>query len=434
MSHPADPAPGNSGADNNGAPAPELHDAYAALRVPSYRFYLVGNLVAQVGVQMQTAAVAWDIYDRTKNNLAVGMVGLVQFLPVLLLVLLSGHVADRFSRIRIVQITLAMFVVASAALAAISATQADYRWMYVCLLVTGVARAFQQPAKASLLPQLVPIEHFSNAVTWNSSGFHLAMAFGPALAGLLIGALGGTTYVYMIDSGTGAFFLLCLMLVRLQATNRKPQATTFWESIAGLRYLKQNRIVLGSIVLDMFAVLLGGAVMLLPAYAETILKVGPWGYGWMRAAPAIGALCMAMLLAHRPPFRRSGHALLLSVAGFGAATIVFGVSTNFWLSLAALLLIGAFDNISVVIRHTLVQVLTPDELRGRVSAVNSLFIGASNELGGFESGLVAWAFGPVISVVSGGIGTILIVAAVAVRFPRLRRYGRLGTREEAAVS
>lgn len=340
-------------------------------------------------------------------------------------------------------------MLASAALAFISYTQADYRWMYACLLATGMARAFQQPAKASLLPQLVPIEHFSNAVTWNTSGFQLASVLGPALGGYLIAVLHAKTFagaidiapvrlldvwfVYVVDACTGLCFLACLLFVRLKQATRKPQPLSPAAFIAGLHYLGKNRIVLGSILLDMFAVLLGGAVTLLPVYAKDILHAGADGLGWMRAAPAIGAFCVAMLLAHRPPFRRSGYALLLSVAGFGGATIVFGVSQNFWISLLSLFLIGAFDNISVVIRHTLVQVLTPDELRGRVSAINGVFIGASNELGGFESGVVAWAFGPVVSVVSGGIGTILIVAAVATKFPRLRRYGRLGSSEEPAV-
>jgi MFS family permease len=363
------------------------------------------------------------------------MVGLVQFLPVILLVPLTGMIADRLSRIRIVQITLAMFVVASAALALISAMQADYRWMYVCLLATGMARAFQQPAKASLLPQLVPIEHFSNAVTWNTSGFQLASVLGPALGGYLIAMLridfwfGHQAYVwpvYIADACTGICFLICLTFVRLRKTSRKPRPMSFSEPIEGLRYLGRNRIVLGSILLDMFAVLLGGAVTLLPVYATDVLHAGPAGFGWMRAAPAIGALCVAMLLAHRPPFRRAGRALLWSVAAFGVATIVFGVSRNFWISLTALFLIGAFDNISVVIRHTLVQVLTPDAMRGRVSAINGMFIAMSNELGDIEAGVVAKLLGPVFSVVSGGIGTIVVAIVAAVIWPDLRRYGKLG--------
>jgi MFS family permease len=410
------------------------HDPYAALRFPSYRFYLAGSVVAQIGMQMGTTAVQWEIWERTKSGLALGLVGLVQFLPVISLVLLTGQAADRFNRVRIVQITTSLFALASLALALVSATRADYRLMFVCLLATGTARAFQQPAKASLLPQLVPIEHFRNAVTWNTTTFQVATIAGPALSGLLIAVFRQTMVVYAIDALMGVGFLLCMFFVRLKPTQRVPRAMSLDEFSAGLRYLGRNRVVLGAIVLDMFAVLLGGAAALMPVYAKDILFVGPQGYGWLRAAPAIGALAMVVILAHRPPPSRSGHALLWSVVGFGAATIVFGLSRNYWLSLAMLLLTGMLDTISVVIRHTLVQVLTPDELRGRVSAVNSLFIGASNELGGFESGAVAQAFGPTFSVVSGGVGTILVVAAVALGFPRLRRYGRLGASDEEPSS
>jgi MFS family permease len=385
-------------------------------------------------MQMGTAAVQWEIYLRTGSALALGLVGLVQFLPVALLVPLTGQAADRFHRVRIVQLTTTLFALASLALALISAAQADYRLMFVCLLATGTARAFQQPAKASLLPQLVPLEHFRNAVTWNTTAFHVATIAGPALCGLLIAAFRQTTVVYAIDAFTGVSFLLCMFFVRVKPVERVPRAVSLEELFAGLSYLGRNRVVLGAILLDMFAVLLGGAVALMPVYAKDILHVGPEGFGWLRAAPAIGALAMVIILAHRPPPSRSGHALLWSVAGFGAATIVFGLSRNYWLSLAMLLLTGMFDTISVVIRHTLVQVLTPDELRGRVSAINSLFIGASNELGGFESGAVARLFNPTVSVVSGGVGTILVVAAVALGFPRLRRYGTLGASDEPSAT
>jgi MFS family permease len=278
------------------------------------------------------------------------------------------------------------------------------------------------------LPQIVPRERFSNAVAWNTGAFHMASALGPALAGLLIALYGSPIIIYLLDAvAAGGFFALLAFI------QSRPVATTSSESspkelAAGLAFLRRSPVILGAITLDMFAVLLGGAITLLPVYAsKEILNVGPTGYGWMRAAPAVGALAMSILLAHRPPLERAGRALLWSVAGFGVATIVFGLSRSFWLSLVTLLVTGALDNISVVVRHTLVQVLTPDELRGRVSAVNGLFIGASNELGGFESGLVAELFNPTISVVSGGIGTLLVVATVAVVSPPLRRYGRLGT-------
>ncbi len=412
----------------------EKHDAYAALRVRSFRFYLMGNIIAGLGMQMQTVAVGWEIYVRTGSKWALGLVGLVQFVPVIALALFAGHLADRLSRKRIVLTSVLLFAGASFGLAWISATQADYRLMYVCLLLTGIARAFQQPAKASLLPQLVPIERFSNAVTWNTGGFHLASVAGPAIGGLLIGVLNSAKYVYVLDAATALCFAACLIMVRLQPVTRTKRAVSVGELLAGLGFLRRNQIILGALMLDMFAVLFGGAVMLLPVYAEDILHVGAMGLGWMRTAPAIGALVMAFVLAHRPPFAKAGRALLLAIIGFGLATVVFGLSRNFWLSLAMLFLTGALDNVSVVIRHTLVQVLTPDELRGRVSAINGLFIGASNELGGFESGAVAALFTPTISVVSGGIGTIIIVAIAAIGFPRLRRYGRLGSAEDVAAA
>lgn len=409
----------------------QTHDAYAALRVPSFRFYLTGNLIAGLGMQMQTVAVGWEVYVRSGSKWALGLVGLVQFVPVVALALFAGQLADTFSRKRIVLLSVLLFAGASFGLAWISASGADYRLMYVCLLLTGIARAFQQPAKASLLPQLVPLEHFSNAVTWSTGGFHLASVAGPAVGGLLIGWLGSARWVYVIDAGTALCFAACLLLVRLRPVEReKKRGVSLSELLAGLGFLRRNQIILGAILLDMFAVLFGGAVMLLPVYAEDILQVGAMGLGWMRTAPAIGALSMALVLAHRRPFAKAGRALLLAVAGFGFATIVFGLSRNYWLSLSMLFLTGALDNISVVIRQTLVQVLTPDHVRGRVSAINGLFIGASNELGGFESGAVAAVFTPTVSVVSGGLGTIAIVATMAVGFPRLRRYGRLGSPDE----
>jgi MFS family permease len=304
--------------------------------------------------------------------------------------------------------------------------------LYGLLFFDATFLALARPSRAAMLPLIVPEAIFGNAVAWNSSLLQMGLVAGPALGGLVVAIyLPGA---YIISAAGSTLFGILILRVKTPPRRNVREPMSLERLLGGARFVWRSRLVLAAISLDMFAVLLGGAVTLLPVYAKDILHAGPAGLGWMRAAPAIGAFCVAMLLAHRRPFRRSGHALLLSVAGFGAATIVFGFSQNFWISLLSLFLIGAFDNISVVIRHTLVQVLTPDELRGRVSAVNSLFIGASNELGGFESGLVARAFGPVVSVVSGGAGTILIVAAVAVRFPRLRRYGRLGTREEPAAS
>lgn len=403
------------------------HEPYAVLKLRDYRLYFVGNFIAYFGLHMQTTAIGWDIYVRTGSKLALGFAGLVQFLPVISLFLIAGHVADRFNRKWTVVITALLMAVASGGLSMISYLQLDYRWMYLCIFFVGLARAFQQPAKQSLLPLVVPHEHFTNAVTWNSSSFHTASVVGPAAGGLLIKWFGTPTIVYVLDATAALVFVGMLIVMRLHSVQQTEQSFTARELVAGFRFVRRERVILGAIALDLFAVLFGGAVMLLPVYAEDILKIGPAGLGWMRAAPAVGALMMAVFIAHRPPWKRTGHVLLISVTGFGIATILFGISTWLWLSLLMLFLTGAFDNVSVVIRHTLVQTLTPDELRGRVSAVNSLFIGASNELGGFESSVVAHWFGPVVSVVSGGIGTIIVVAITAMKLPELRNYGRLGS-------
>jgi MFS family permease len=402
------------------------HDPYAALRLADYRRYFVGNFASNFGLQMQTTAVGWDIYQRTDSTLALGMAGLIQFLPVITLFLLAGHAADRFSRKWIILIAQIVVAASSLGLALISWTHAHYGLIYVCLAAVGIARAFQQPAKSALLPLLVPTEHFSNAVTWNSSGFHLASVLGPAAGGLMIKLTESPVSTYMLDAIAAGVFVGALLGTRVRPMDHVHRALSFEQLSAGFRFVWHHQIVLGALALDLFAVLLGGAVTLLPTFARDILHVGPSGLGWLRTAPAMGALLMAIVLAHRPPLTRAGLALLWSVAGFGIATIVFGLSTNFALSMVMLFLTGALDNISVVIRHTLVQTLTPDALRGRVSAVNSLFIGASNELGGFESGLVAYLFTPQVSVVSGGVGTVLVVILTALALPKLRDYDRLG--------
>jgi MFS family permease len=403
------------------------HDAYVALRSRDYRLYLSGNVIANLGMQMQTAAIGWEVYARTGSAWMLGWVGLAQVLPVIALVLPAGHVADRFNRRRVVMTMQVLIASCSLGLAWVSHTQADVRWIYVLLLIIGTGKAFLQPARAALVTQLVPREAFSNAVTWHSGGFHLACIVGPALGGWLIAMLGGAMLVYVLDAtGTMTFFTL-LAMMQPHPTVRLQEAAD-WRSLgAGFAFLRGAPVVFGSITLDMFAVLLGGATTLLPIYARDILHVGAAGYGWLRAAPALGALLMAFILAHRPPIERAGRALLWSVAGFGLATIVFGWSRCYPLSIVMLFLTGMLDNVSVVIRHTLVQLLTPDEMRGRVSAINSMFIGASNELGGFESGAVAAIFTPVFSVVSGGIGTLAVVAVIALVYPQLRRYGRLGS-------
>lgn len=402
------------------------HDPYGALRRVDFRRYVLGNFVSVAGAQMQTVAVGWEMYQRTDSALALGLVGLVQFLPLVFLVLPAGHVADRFPRRYVIMGTCVLQAAASLGLAWISWQQLSPYWMFVCLAVTGVARAFQQPAKISLVPHLVPLEIFSNAVAWNTGAFHFASVVGPAAGGWVLGWTENPVWVYLLDALAAACFVAVLTSLGVRQPGHRLRASDVAEWSAGFRFLWNNPVIFGAIALDMFAVLLGGAVTLLPVYARDILGVGATGLGWMRAAPALGALFMAGWLTQRPPFAQTGRTLLWSVAGFGIATIVFGLSRHFALSLVMLLLVGMLDSVSVVVRHTLVQVLTPDQLRGRVSAINSLFIGASNELGGFESGLVAFLFGPVASVVSGGAGTLIIVAITAWCNPSLRRYGSLG--------
>jgi MFS family permease len=314
------------------------------------------------------------------------------------------------------------------ALACLTKLYAGGAWlvpaMYGVLLLNAITLTFARPARSALLPQMVPKSIFSNAVTWNSTIFELSMISGPAIGGFILW-LGGPALAYLFN---GVLLVACALLTRYFPKERfepKPHAPGFASLLAGVKFVWRQRLLLATMTLDLFAVLLGGAVYLLPIFAKDILNVGPAGFGWLRAAPSFGALSMALILAHRPPMERAGRALLLAVAAFGAATIVFGLSRNYWLSFAMLVLTGAFDNISVVVRQTLVQLLTPDAMRGRVSAVNQVFIGSSNELGGMESAATAEWFGPVKAVVIGGIGTILTVSAIAAIFPMLRKFGRL---------
>ena len=398
----------------------QIRDPYAALRYSDYRYFLAGRLAASMGSQMIDVAIGWELYERTNRALALGFVGLVQVVPIILLALPAGHAADRFDRKRIAMLSLLLLIVGSLALAAISFTVAPIPLIYFTLFVIGVALAFHRPAVAALLPQLVPAEKFANAVTWNSVGWQLASVVGPALGGLIIAWRHHAGIVYVIDAALMMVFVICLTQVRGQQVARARQAVNMQTLLGGVRFVWHTKVILAAITLDLFAVLFGGATTLLPVFARDILHVGPEGFGWLRAAPSIGAVLVAILLLGRAPMRKAGRSLLIAVAGFGLATIVFGLSRSFPLSIAMLILAGGFDMISVVVRQTLVQLRTPDEMRGRVSAVNSVFIDTSNEFGGFESGASAALLGPVVSVVGGGIVTVLVVTAVAVAWPELR--------------
>ncbi len=405
---------------------PALHDPYEAFRHPAFRLFALSYILAIVGSQVLSATVQWDVYQQTKDPLAIGLVGLIGAVPVLLLALPAGHVADSFSRKRVLLITQIPLTLVPMALAMLQARSAHGISLIVTLSLLGVnaiALTFARPARSAFLPNLVPRSAYPNAFAWMSSMFETAAWVGPAIAGALI--VFDIKWSYLTS---GLCLLGCLMITVFlpRDTPRKEKTREpGWQSLlAGLRFVIDSPLLIAAMTLDLLAVLLGGAAYLMPVFAER-LGVGPLGYGWMRAAPAIGAFVMAVVQAHRPHSARAGLTMLWSVATFGAATIVFGLSQNYWLSLAMLVLIGASDNVSVIIRQTLIQTLTPDAMRGRVSAVNQVFIGASNELGGLESGVTAKFFGPVLSVVAGGMGTLLVVCGVARQWPQIRRLGSL---------
>ncbi|MBD2526080.1 MFS transporter [Nostoc sp. FACHB-133] len=401
------------------------HDPFAAFKFRDYRLFTIGRLVLFVGSQMQTVAIGWELYERTNSAIALGGVGLAQVLPMIILTLIAGDVADRRDRKVTMLLSVMLLALCSLALGVLSYTQGAIFLIYACLVLTGVARAFLKPASDALMWQLIPVTAFTNAATWNSSSFQLAAVIGPALGGFGIALLGSATGVYVVAAIAALLCFILTLAIKQQKVTRATEPISFKALAAGAKFVWQNQLILAAITLDMFAVLLGGAIALLPIFAKDILHVGPVELGYLQAAHSIGALTMAITLAYLPPLRKAGPALLWSVVGFGVVTIIFGLSRSFWLSMLMLILGGALDSISVVIRHTLVQIRTPDHLRGRVAAINSVFISASNELGGFESGLTAALFGPVISVVGGGIGTIVVVIATAMIWPGIRKLGAL---------
>jgi MFS family permease len=390
------------------------------VRFQRARFFIV------ITLEMQSVAVGWQVYEITKRPLDLGLVGLAQFLPGILLFLLSGQAVDRFNRRKLLTFCYGGFALCSGLLLAIAQHGVHSAYpIYAVIALVGAVRSFNGPTARAILPQLVPEQHFPNAVAWNASIFQTATILGPAIGGLLYAFAHGPSVVYGAAGLIAVASMLSTLRIRPRTTRRPRQQISLTTVLAGLRYIWQQKLILGSISLDLFAVLLGGAVALLPVYAREILKTGPWGLGLLRSAPGVGAAAMALLLAHRPVRRRAGVTMLWCVTGFGVFTILFGISHNLWLSLTALVLVGATDMVSVVIRGILVQVATPDEMRGRVNAVDMIFIGASNELGQFESGLTAHWFGTVPAVVLGGVGTLLVIAIWAWRFPELRQADQL---------
>ena len=407
-------------------PSPDSRAGRIAFTHPDFVLFEIARFLIVSAVEMQAVAVGWQVYDITKRALDLGLVGLAQFLPGILLFLVSGHASDRFDRRKVLGTCYAGYAVCSGLLLvlAVRGTHAVLP-IYLVLILLGVVRSFNGTATRSILPQLVPEEHFSNAVAWNATTFQAATIIGPSLGGILYAAFRGPSAVYAFAMITAMGALVSAFRIKTRTQARRREPMTLKTVFAGLHFIWREKLILGAISLDLFAVLLGGAVALLPVYAREILHTGPWGLGLLRTAPGVGAAVMAVALAHWPLRGRAGPLLLWSVAGFGVCTILFGVSSSLALSLIALICLGAADMISVIIRATLVQLRTPDEMRGRVMAVDMVFIGTSNELGQFESGLTAQWFGTVPAVVLGGVGTLLIIALWAWIFPDLRRLGSL---------
>ena len=404
-------------------------DPYAVLRFANYRYFVLGRSFFTLAMQMQTVAVSWDIYQRLHVNtrdaaLALGFIGLVQVVPMMVFALPGGQSADRFDRKTIVRLTQLLFALCALMLLLLSRHHAAVGYYYLVLGIAACGRAFSVPAISSLFPTLVPREVLPNAMTWNSTIFQVTAMIGPALGGVIVAQWGpSTSYAINIVCASLAFLTFSLT-VPTAAKADKPPIT--WNSlVSGVRFVFGTRLLLGLFCLDLFAVLLGGATALLPIFANDILKAGPEGYGILRAAPSLGAIVMALFTAHLPPWRKAGRVMLVGVSGFGFATLLFGLSKMFWLSVMALALTGMFDNISVVVRQTVMQMITPDAMRGRVSSITFLFISCSNELGELESGLTARWFGAVGSVLLGGLGTLLVVGGSTFVFPEIARLGRL---------
>jgi MFS family permease len=399
-----------------------------------FRLYQTARLLVILGAEAQSVAVGWQVYQITGSALDLGLTGLALFVPGLFFMLAAGHVADSYDRRGIILVCYAVQAVCTVALLRFALHPTGQVWpIYAVLLGIGLARAFSGPASAALLPSLVPTKHFVNAVTWGSIVFQIANIAGPAVGGLLLtlpmkGALApwhGAAAVYVFTLGTLLAFTVLVGAMRAKPARVVKNAFNLETMLAGFRYVWQAKPLLGSISLDLFAVLLGGATALLPIYAKDILRTGPWGFGILRAMPAVGALAVSLAMTVRPIKHDAGKLMLFCVGIFGTATIVFGVSRTMWVSLLALVLVGASDMVSVVIRASILQLATPPEMRGRVSAVNWLFVGASNEFGGFESGLTAHWWGTVRAVVAGGIGAVVVTGLAGVLFPALRKADAL---------
>ncbi len=399
----------------------------SALRHSFVRSFAVGRFAAIAGWQMLNVAVGWLLYERTGDPWSLGLVGVVELAPVLLLMIVAGNAADRYPRRNIGIFAHCLLTMVAAGLAIVAAADGPIWAIYSLLALIGTARAFASPSVNTILPQLLPPAEFANANAWLSSTFQLAAISGPAIGGVLIAVTGGATASFALAAAGQLIFVAMLLTMPVRTPPPAAARRSARDVFAGFRFVRDNPLFLAAITLDLFGVLFGGAVALLPIFAKDILSVGPAGLGWLRAAPGAGALVMALVTTRMSPWQRPGRVLLLVVAGFGLASIGFGLSRSFALSMACLFLTGVFDNVSVVIRLTLEQTITPDHLRGRVSAINYVFVGFSNEFGAFESGATAALFGPTLSVVGGGVATLLVVAIVRGAWPQLLRIGPLHT-------
>ena len=398
----------------------------AAFRYPNFRFYSLSRLLTTISSEMQSVAVGWQVYSLTNRPLDLGLVGLAQFLPPICLFLVAGHTADRVPRLKILKTCYVAFALCSLLLllATLSGLRSVYP-IYGILLLNGAVRAFNAPASQAFVPLLISQDDFPNAVAWSASIFQTATIAGPMIGGLLYGFTGNPIPVYCCAAIAYLAGFAGITKIKLPDAVRAHGAASLGMVLDGMRYIRRNKFLMGAISLDLFAVLLGGAVALLPVYAREILRVGPIGLGILRSAPGVGAVLMSVVVAYWPLRKRAGITMLWCVFGFGLATVIFGLSHSFWLSLLMLFLTGATDTVSVIVRSTMTQLETPDSMRGRVSAVNMVFIGASNEVGQFESGLTAQWFGTVPAVVLGGIGTMVVVGLWAWLFPSLRKLDSL---------
>lgn len=408
-----------------------MSNPYAALRIRDYRQFVSARFCVTLAIQIQAVVVGWQVYEITKDPLSLGLIGLAEALPSIAVSLYAGHLADIVRRKRIIVFTMTTLLVCSTALLYFTTNAGDFILaqgvfpIYAVIFISGIARGFITPATFSFMPQLVPRELYQNAISWNSTLWEMASICGPPIGGLVYGFF-GITAAYSVDVTLmfmGVMFLLTVADRPLPAVTEEQGVTD--KIKAGLQFVFQNKIILGAITLDLFAVLFGGAIALLPIFADQILDVGKIGLGFLRSAPGIGAVLIALYLTYNPIKKSMGKILLYSVGGFGLCMIFFAVSTNFWLSMGVLAMSGAFDCVSVIVRGTLLQTLTPENMKGRVSAVNNIFIGSSNEIGAFESGVTARLLKVVPSVIFGGVMTLLVVGITAWKAPSLRKLERV---------